>query len=71
MLEGMGPWNKYHVECGPAALYGNCVWRAGDWHSWNPSVSFDEPEFCFTVVESYARIPAELIRQKVWKYIES
>lgn len=53
-LEHHGLLDRFHVE-GPQRLYGGGLWRREDVAHWDPATRFgDDPEHCFTVLQSTA-----------------
>jgi len=65
-LDAMGLFDRYHLDGGPAAFYGNCVWEEADLPRWDPARSFapDAPGG-FSVVQSNAGITAD----GLWKLV--
>ena len=69
-LEGAGLWDRYHVDGGESALYGNGVWIHGQWGAWDPGAFVGRPEAPpFAVVQSAARIPPAEVRARVEPYL--
>jgi hypothetical protein len=67
-LEEMNLFDQYHfIE--EIKVYDNCVWNRDEFDSWNPAISFNEINSCFTVVQSNTNIPAEEIWQKVRTFL--
>ena len=69
-LEHTGLFDRYHVATRDRPLYGNCGWYAADFDRWDPAASFapDAPH-CFSVVQSRAGIPVDVVAARVAPYL--
>ena len=64
-LEVFDLFEKYHF-CLEQRMTGNSVWYRDEYPSWDPKKSFTgERNFCFSVIQSNARIDPDEIWQKV------
>ena len=65
-LEGVGLRHAYHRDGGDRALYGNSVWIESQWRGWLPKA---DGRYCFSVVQSATRVPAEAVWRRVEPYL--
>lgn len=63
-LERTGLFDRYHVDGGDGAIYGNAVWLESQFAAWEP-----EPRFAFSIVQSATRISPERVAEKVEPYL--
>jgi hypothetical protein len=54
------------------ALYGNSVWKPGDFESWDPAKSFGQGDHCyFSVIQSTAGVSVDAILDRADRYLRS
>lgn len=63
-----GLWNNYHINSN-LELSGNCFWDSIQAERWDPSKSFNNPSFFFTVAQSIAGKDAEWIKNKIQQFL--
>lgn len=61
-------WDKYH-EFDDFYLYGNCYWNPQQADEWDPTPSFANPDFYFTVAQSIGHKPASWVWNKIRQYV--
>lgn len=67
--ENCGLYNKYHVDDQSFEMYGNCVWFEPDLNNWSPALSFINPSFYFSVIQSTSHYDPKWLYDKIKRYI--
>jgi len=61
-------WDQYHINEN-INLSGNCFWDAKQAETWDPSLSFNDPDFYFTVAQSISGKSAKWVKEKIADYL--
>ncbi|HEY8156146.1 MAG TPA: DUF6492 family protein [Myxococcota bacterium] len=60
-----GHFDRFHRYSIDPVLYENSVWRASHFEDWSPIPRGDTPIHFFSVVQGFAGIPVEVVREKL------